>query len=122
MDIEHLLSTRPARRVDQAAWYSELLTYADQNDLSSSELASLAGLSLGTIYNWKRRLAQAAPDLDFSGIPPQRLVRVQVAPSSGPRVEPRHFELRLSRGRSILVPPGFDQGALVSLVEVLERC
>lgn len=122
MEIEDLIQARPAGRPRQASWYRELIEAADELGLSTAELAEYAGCSLGTIYNWKRRLTGVGAHPRTAVPDAARLVQVQVQPNSTSRSRPCTFELRLSRGRSVIVPNQFDQAALVSLVEVLEQC
>jgi hypothetical protein len=122
MEIEHIIEARPSGRSRQAAWYREMLKAANEQGLSSADLASRAGISLGTIYNWKRRLAEGVPSPQPDDPDAHRLVRVRLSPTPGVNVDEGTFELRLRQGRSVIVPSKFDQRALASLVEVLERC
>ena len=122
MEIEDLIQARPAGRPRQASWYRELIEAADELGLSAAELAEHAGCSLGTIYNWKRRLAGETAQTRTTSPAAARLVQVQVTPSPTSSSHPGAFELRLACGRSVIVPNQFDQAALVSLVEALEQC
>ena len=122
MNIEDLIDARPSGRRNQAAWYEELICLADQQGLSSAELARRAHCSLGTIYNWKRRLSTKDVDAQASEPIGPRLVQVRALPDSAPATAQGSFELRLRHGRSVIVPSRFDQGALAAIVEVLEQC
>lgn len=122
MELQDLIQERPAGRSRQASWYRALIEAADELGLSTAQLAEYSGCSVGTIYNWKRRLAGASaqPQATTPGV--ARLVQVQVAPSSTSAACPSSFELRLARDRSVIVPNQFDQASLVSLIKVLEQC
>lgn len=122
MEIKDLIQGRPAGRSRQASWYRALIEAADELGLSTAELAEYSGCSVGTIYNWKRRLAGASAQPRTTTPDTARLVQVQVAPASTSAPRPSSFELRLAHGRSVIVPSQFDQAALVSLIKVLEQC
>ena len=122
MEIEELIASRPKGRQRQAEWYRKLIQTADEAGLSPAELASRASCSLGTIYNWRRRLtAVAAPTSDVETRIPG-LVRVH-APAAPPlSALKQSYEVRLTCGRSVLVPPQFDRATLADLMETLEQC
>lgn len=122
MEIEDLIQARPAGHSQKTTWYRELLEAADQHGLSASELADRAGCSLGTIYNWRRRLSNGSSVNPAPEPAAQRLVRVHVPANPTPPISQGAFELRLRHGRSVIVPNQFDSHALASLVEVLEQC
>ncbi len=99
------------------AWAKWRGLVAEQN-LSGQSVAVFCrerGLKSGQFFAWKKRLREAeAP----------RFVAVEMAPAW----EAKHaaasqnaaIEVRLSRGRSILVEPGFDAMHLRALLSVLE--
>ena len=109
MEIEELIAARPKGRQRQAAWYRKLIETADEAGLSPAELAARASCSLGTIYNWRRRLtATTAPTSEvetrMSG-----LVRVHTPAVPPLNALKQSYEVRLTGGRSVLVPPHFDR-------------
>jgi hypothetical protein len=71
------------------------------------------GLRDWQFYDWKKRVrgAEAA-----------KFVAVEVAAvaKQAPVAADRAIEVRLSRGRSIVIEPGFDAGHLRALLSVLE--
>lgn len=71
------------------------------------------GLRDWQFYEWKKRVrgAEAA-----------KFVAVEVAAvaKQAPAAADRAIEVRLSRGRSIVIEPGFDAGHLRALLSVLE--
>src|SRR5580658_9042528 len=71
------------------------------------------GLRDWQFYDWKKRVrgAEAA-----------KFVAVEVAAvaKQAPAAADRAIEVRLSRGRSIVIEPGFDAGHLRALLSVLE--
>lgn len=82
---------------------------------SAAEFASRVGTRPATLYRWRRELrrttAAKAPELT-----PAKLIEVQpLADATDDR-----FEVRLSDGRSVSVPPSFDADALGRLLRVLE--
>jgi hypothetical protein len=71
------------------------------------------GLRDWQFYDWKKRVrgAEAA-----------KFVAMEVAAvaKQAPAAADRAIEVRLSRGRSIVIEPGFDAGHLRALLSVLE--
>jgi transposase-like protein len=111
---------RPTSREELAGWYSAALDAQAASGLSVAEYAGRIGVSVPTLYLWRRRLGPQAPARDGAA----KLVEVTVtrpvsrasAPSSDAMV------VGLSSGRSIEVPCGFDEDELRRLVTVLESC
>ena len=115
------VGTRPTSRDGLAKWYSEALAAQAASGLSVAEFAERMGVSMPTLYLWRRRL----------GVPPSpsetptRLVEVTVT-----RPSPATFAastsamvVRLCSGRrSIDVPTGFDDAELRRLVTAIESC
>jgi len=71
------------------------------------------GLRDWELYEWKKRLRESEA---------VKFVSVELAATSEPApVAPsRAIEIRLPRGRSLVVEPGFDAGHLRALLTVLE--
>ena len=112
---------RPTKRSALAAWYREALAEMEGSGQSVAEYAEEIGVTPATLYQWRRRLARdrRSPDAAATG-----LVRVRVERGIGQRDEERvdGLVVRLARGRSIVVPAGFDAEELVRILEVLEAC
>ena len=82
---------------------------------SAAEFASRVGTGPATLYRWRRELRRTrtakAPALTLA-----KLVEVpQLVRATDDR-----FEVRLSDGRSVGVPPSFDADVLGRLLRVLE--
>lgn len=71
------------------------------------------GLRDGQFYDWKKRVSEAEA---------VKFVSVKVAPGEGPAAVAavKSIEIRLRRGRSLVVEPGFDAQHLRALLSVLE--
>ena len=125
MEIDDLLTSRPAGHRGLSEWYLKLIETGLAAGLSTDEIAKRAGCSRVTIYAWRRRLGLAARSPRFSvdaDQAPPRLVQVQVAPSSTPLAKNSTFEVRLRSGHSVLIPIHFDPSALSAVVRALEQC
>lgn len=112
---------RPSERSALAAWYGEALADQEESGLSVAEYAEEIGVTAATLYQWRRRLAGARRG---HGATAAGLVRVRVRRGQEGRAEIAGVRLvvRLSSGRSIEVPAGFDALELARVVEVLEAC
>jgi len=111
------LGERPTRRSELAAWYSSALDAQAVSGLSVGAYAERIGVSVPTLYQWRRRLA--SPPRGGRGH--AKLIEVALA---GPATRASDGVLvRLCEGRrSIEVPRGFDGDDLRRLVAVLESC
>jgi hypothetical protein len=73
------------------------------------------GLSSGQFFSWKKRLREAEAT---------RFVALELSPvaeAKWPATMPnRAIEVKLARGRSLVVEPGFDAHHLRALLSVLE--
>lgn len=111
---------RPTSRDELLGWYSEALQAQAASGLSVAEFAGRIGVSVPTLYMWRRRLGAAARTASL----PAKLVEVTL------QATPERFEpagdavvVRVCSGRrSIDVPRGFDVDELRRLVVTLESC
>jgi hypothetical protein len=101
--------------IKQVKWQS-LLSEQEESGESAAAFCRARGLRESVFYYWKKRLREA--------VTPQ-FVEVQVAKSQR---KPKAFgpalgstiEVRLSNGRSLMVPPEFDESHLRALLAVME--
>lgn len=108
---------RPTSRDELARWYAGALEAQAASGLSVAEYAGRIGVSVPTLYQWRRRLdSQGHDDSNDS-----RLVEVTVARPA--KATEGSMIVRLCSGRrSIEVPRDFADDDLRRLVEVLESC
>ena len=98
----------------QANWQS-LVSEQQTSGQSVAAFCRTREVSEGLFYYWRKRLREAAPEF----------VEVHVA-KPRPRPEPSRaglastIEVRLSNGRSLIVPPEFDTNHLRALLAVVE--
>ena len=112
------LGERPASRDELAAWYSAALEAQGASGLSVVAYATQLGVSVPTLYQWRRRLVAAERGKDAGA----RLVEVTSAPAATSVAEPG-LVIRVNEGRrSIAVHSGFDDAELRRLIAVLESC
>ena len=78
---------------------------------SAEVFARHVGANAMTLYRWRRELRSAESGPALSKIVEVRPARMATAD---------RFEVRLGDGRSVEVPPSFDDGALERLLRVLE--
>jgi transposase-like protein len=101
--------------IKQEKWQS-LFSEQEASGESVAGFCRARGVRESLFYYWKKRLREAAR--------PQ-FVEVQVAK---PQLRPKHsrcalesrIEVRLSNGRSLIVPPEFDASHLRALMAVVE--
>lgn len=111
------LQERPERREELAGWYAELLEAQASSGLSMADYAAEVGVTAGTLYQWKRRLADYA---EFET--PRSLGLVEVSVKRGPSERTASpFVVRLG-DRCVEVPQQFDDEDLIRLIGVLESC
>lgn len=111
---------RPTSRDELAAWYSEALAAQATSGLSVAKFAGRIGVSVPTLYMWRRRLGPS-PTEELPG----RLVELTVTRASAIAggTSAGTMVVRLCSGRrSIDVPVGFDDDELQRLVAALESC
>jgi len=87
-----------------------------QNGQSVAAFCSERGLRSGQFFAWKKRLGEAEA---------AKFVAVEVAPVADTQrpalaAHGGAIEVRLGRGRSLMVEPGFDAHHLLALLSVLE--
>jgi hypothetical protein len=113
------LGARPTSRRELASWYSGALEAQATSGLSVAEFAHRLGVSVPTLYQWRRRLGTPPRGDDL----PARLVEVEVTRSGATTTTADAMVVSLCSGqRSIGVPHGFDSDELRRLVAVLESC
>ena len=103
------------RRAVWAKW-RELVGEQGQSGQSVAEFCRERGLKSGQFFAWKRRLREAEA---------AKFVAVAVAPvleaeRPAPATHSGAIEVRLDRGRILVVEPGFDAHHLRALIAVLE--
>jgi hypothetical protein len=115
-----LLQSRPERRSELAPWYEALLEEAEAQGFTIAEAADAIGVSVATLYSWRRRLESGEVQGQLEGA---GLVRVKLR-EDDQRSDwaSSHLVIHVGGGRSIEVPPGFEAGELTRLVRVLESC
>jgi hypothetical protein len=105
------------RQREAEAWtkWRGLISEQTQRGQSAAEFCRERGLPAWLFYAWKKRLREAeAAKFDAVEVKPAELA----APSSVPG--DKAIEIRLRRGRSLVVEPGFDASHLRALLAVLE--
>jgi len=99
----------------QAKWRS-LLSEQKESGRSAAGFCRARELPKSQFYYWKKRLRQVA-------MPPFLEVQVaksQLGPKDSGTAMGSTIEVRLSNGRSLMVPPKFDMSHLRALLAVLE--
>jgi transposase-like protein len=104
------------RKAEAWAKWRGLVAEQSQSGQSVSGFCSERGLRSGQLFAWKKRLREAEA---------AKFVAVEVAPVRETKcpaavVHSEAIEVRLGRGRSLMVEPGFDAHHLRALLSVLE--
>ena len=68
------LPERPAAREELRPWYSRLLAIQASSDMSMAEFARRSGVSVPSLYQWRRRLL----DEDVDGSSSPKLIEVNL--------------------------------------------
>ena len=111
------LGGRPTSRRDLASWYSAALDAQAASGLSVADYAERIGVSVPTLYQWRRRL-ESPTGGDAAGA---KLVEVTVSLPAARTTD--GLVVRVCDGRrSIEVPRGFDGDDLRRLLAALESC
>ena len=101
-----------------AASYGRILEEQARSGLSVCDYAERLGMSRWTLYEWRRRLAEAGSA--ETELRPQFVELTVASPAETPEAG---FVVRICDGRrSIAVPGGFDGDDLRRLVTALESC
>ncbi len=107
------------RRRKAEAWAKWRGLVAEQNQSGQSIAAFCRerGLKSGQFFAWKKKLreAEAAKFVAVDAAPDPEWKRVPAREMQGGAIE-----VRLARGRSLVVEPGFDAHHLHALLSVLE--
>jgi hypothetical protein len=104
------------RKTEAWAKWRGLVSEQEQSGQNVAAFCRVRGLRSGQFFAWKKRLREAeAP----------KFVAIEVAPvaeTNWPAAEMHGgaIEVRLRRGRSLVVEPGFDAHHLRALLSVLE--
>ena len=116
-----ITESRPARRSGLGEWYRAVIEEQERSGLSVSEAAERVGAAVTTLYRWKRRLSRCQEGSHEQ--PARGLVQVRVRDAEGRACEPRRpLVVRLTHGRAIEVPAGFDADELARLIGVVAAC
>ena len=108
---------RPSSRNELAAWYSAALDAQVASGLSVAAYAERIGVSVPTLYQWRRRLGSPTHGTERG----PELIEVSLTGAGSRRVD--GLVVRVCDGRrSIEVPRGFDGDDLRRVIEVLESC
>jgi len=106
------------RQRKTAIWakWRGLIAEQTQSGQSAAAFCSERGLRSGQFFAWKKRLREADG---------AQFVAVEVSPAEAvaqpsPMMHGRAIEVRLGRGRSLVVEPGFDAHHLRALLSVLD--
>lgn len=108
---------RSGGRSDLAEYYRGLLEEQAESELSVSEFAEEVGVSAGTLYSWRRRLADFAEEGEAGD-----LIEVQVSDDEAVLRRGASIALRVDGRLRIELEADFDDGALERLLHVLSRC
>lgn len=97
--------------------WRELVSEQGRSGQSVIRFCSERDLSSGQFYSWKKKLREA----DAGRFVALELSPVPEAKWATAVVRSRGIEVRLMRGRSLVVEPGFDAHHLRCLLSVLEE-
>lgn len=112
------VGARPASRSELTEWYAAALADQAASGLSVAEYAGHLGVSVPTLYQWRRRIGAPKRGATADGT---KIVEVTLARSAP--VTSDSMVVRVCSGRrSIEVPRGFDDEDLRRLVAALESC
>ena len=105
-----------------ARWREIVRDHADSG-LSVSAYCRRARVPASSFYHWRRKLREAGT-LHETGGSPAPFTEVRLTPASDSNLDSTRnrgaLELRLPRGRCVIVRPGFDRQTLLDLVATLE--
>jgi transposase-like protein len=104
-------------RTEREAHYASLLDEQEGSGLSVAAFAEDAGLSVATLYSWRRRLGRATPR--DNGV---ALLEVRVDDEGEALEVPGRMTVEVADGTRIELEADFDESALERLLGVLDRC
>jgi hypothetical protein len=111
-------------RLNRREWARRVAAWR-RSGKTSKEFAAVAGVNPSTLLWWSTKLraergvAKAAGAMRRPGGAREQLASVPIVELRGGVVDDR-FELELSGGRRLRIPPAFDAGALGRLLQVLQ--
>ena len=107
--------------MSRAEVMQELIARWERSGLSQREFAEQEGVAYSQLLYWRRRL-KGFPDRKRAKrrAEPAELAPVRIIPDAPRTTEA--FELRMSGGLAVSVPPGFDESELRRLLDVLSGC
>jgi hypothetical protein len=111
--MDHFEWMRQAGAEVWAKWRG-LVSEQTQSGQSAAKFCGERGIRVWQFYEWKKRLVEAEAG---------SFVSVELKPAARPRCwssVDNAIEIRLRRGRSLVVAPGFDASHLQALLAVLE--
>jgi len=111
------------KRQQQWTKWGELIGEQESGGLGVSAFCRDRGVSTASFYTWRKRLGQAGGAETGIGHP-VRFLEVKLAAAAEP-IAPlptacAAIEVRLGKGRSLMVEPGFDAIHLQRVLSVLE--
>ena len=103
------------RGAEAEAKWRDLICEQSESGKTVAAFCRERGMAASKLYSWKRRFREsaAAGFVEVAVKPTAEIAAVRPARSSA-------IEVRLGRGRSLLVEPGFDAHHLRALLSVLE--
>jgi len=113
-------SERPSGRSELATFYADALADQEARGMSIADYAGELGVTAATLYAWRRRL-RPAPARGGQRSDSLGLIEVKVSSCAPPQAAPEYV-VRLTTGREIRIPEGFDAALLRRVIEVLESC
>jgi hypothetical protein len=101
------------RERTQRRW-QQLIAAQRASGLPVTEFCRRERIQKSGFYYWRRRVP---------GTPSEAFVELRVKPASRGAANPNPpaIEVRLERGRSLVVPAGFDEAHLVKLIIAMEN-
>lgn len=117
------MGTMEGARAKRRELIRRLLSERDREGSTLAELSQQSGIPAGTLAGWVTRLRREG-QVEAAVEPPRRssgfvefVARASVHDAAAAR-----FEVVVKGERRVVVPPTFDESALVRLVRVLEAC
>ena len=106
------------RSGDRSAYWRKMIAAQAKSGLPISHFCKRDGLSEGSFYLWRKKLAAAVvdspPSSPPSAMPETHFVPVQLEPPVAPT-----FELSFPNGCRLAVPAQFEESALRCLVQLI---